>query len=159
MSADAAPPVSLRLAHQMPGRVRLRTIQPADANEIAALVDRIAAVPGLTRVVGRPQTGSIIVEGSGAEGEIARLLQEHGAARIVTNQSHFAPPIDQALQFGVAKLDYEIASHTAKSLRLHSLLALLLLAAAAVQLARGQIAGPATTLLMSALSLLEQPQR
>lgn len=159
MSAEAVPPVSLHLAHQMPGRLRLRTLQPATAAEMADLVDRVAKIPGLTRVVGRPRTGSLIVEGSGPEGEIARLLQEHGAARIVTEHAHFAPPIDQALQFGVARLDDEIASRTEKALRLHSLLALVLLFAAIVQLARGQIAGPATTLLMSALSLLEQPQR
>lgn len=159
MSIEPVAPVPLRLAHQMPGRLRLRTTRPTNAADMSALVDRIAAVPGLKRVVGRPQSGSVIIEGEGAGLDIKDRLESHGVALISAEPHHFAPPIDQALQFGLAKLDFEIAEHTEKSLRLHSLLAILLVGAAAIQIARGQIAGPATTLLVSALSLLEQPRR
>jgi hypothetical protein len=158
MATGSDGPPTLHLAHQMPGRVRLRVPRSVGPGEMAELVDRLAAVPGLTRVVGRPRTGSIIVDGSGPEGEIGRLIERHGVAHIDARPHRVAPPIDQALQVGVARLDAEIAEHTDSSLRLHSLLAILLIAVAAVQLSRGRVAGPATTLLVSALSLLERPR-
>ncbi len=92
------------------------------------------------------------------EGEIGRLIERHGVAHIDARPHRVAPPIDQALQVGVARLDAEIAEHTDSSLRLHSLLAILLIAVAAVQLSRGRAAGPATTLPVSPLSLPARPR-
>ena len=52
-----------------------------------------------------------------------------------------------------------LKERTANTLDLNSAIALVLLVAAAVQAGRGQIVGPATTLLMSALSMIDRDRK
>lgn len=149
------------VAHSAPGRLRLKIERrQITLEELDPLVDRIAAISGVHRVVGRPNTGSIIIEHapiSPGAPTFADTLSEEGVVSFIAPPT--SPPLDQAARFGIARLDADIAERTGGALNLHSAIAVLLLAAAAVQASRGRVVGPATTLLLSALSLLEHSRK
>jgi hypothetical protein len=124
-----------------------------DAGEMEDLVEQIAGVSGIDRVIARPSTGSVILFSQGPVEEIVEALSTRIGVKVRPQRA--PPPVGQALQFGLVKLDADVLRTTDKSLDLRALLALLLLFAAVVQLARGRIAGPATTLAMTAFLLLD----
>ena len=139
--------------HTVAGRLRLRVNRRMDAREMEDLVEQIAAVSGIDRVIARPGTGSVILFSTVPVEDIVTALSA-GLGIKVRPQSK-PPPVGQALQFGLMKFDADLQRTTDKSLDLRALLALLLLFAAIVQAARGRIAGPATTLAMTAFTLLD----
>ena len=143
----------LEVVHATEGRYRLRVSRRMDAGETEELVEQIAGVSGIDRVIARPGTGSVIVFSQGPVEEMVETLS--AVIGIKVRPQRKPPPVGQALQFGLMKLDADVLRTTDKSLDLRALLALLLLFAAVVQLARGRIAGPATTLAMTAFSLLD----
>jgi hypothetical protein len=143
----------LEIVHATAGRLRLRVSRRMDVGEMEDLVERIAGLPGIERVVARPSTGSVILYCPGPVEEVVETL---GAGLgIKVRRQPTPPPVGQALQLALLKLDADILRTTDKGLDLRTLLALLLLFAAIVQLARGQVAGTASTLAMSAFSLLD----
>lgn len=152
--SDAAPAPAALIAHEIPGRLRARLTGALERAALTALADRIAATPGVRRVTVRPNTGSVIVESDPALGPIAAKLTAGGVLRLKPEPT--PPPVEQAAQFGLMRLDAEVARRTEGAFNFHSALATLLMLGALVQIARGNVAGPATTLAMSALSLLER---
>jgi hypothetical protein len=152
--ADGQPrPPALRQAHVTRGRARLRVEKPAGRAEMAALAERLAAVPRVVRVVARPNTGSVILQTDGAAEPVLQAIAEQGIARVLPPL--VPPPLRQAAQLGMLQLDAAVKKRTEGSLDGRTALAILLLLAAAVQFARGQVAGPATNLAAQALSLLD----
>jgi hypothetical protein len=125
-----------------------------NADALKALGDSLAAVPGLHRVLVRPATGSLILEFDGASEPLLEAVAARGLARIRPPAP--PPPIGQVAQMGLLRADMALKGSTQNTLDLNSTLALLLLAGAVVQLGRGQIAGPATTLAVAALSMLDR---
>jgi hypothetical protein len=59
-------------------------------------------------------------------------------------------------KFGELMLDRKIRDRTEGAIDLRATLALLLLTAAVIQLSRGRVAGPASTLLIAALYFMEE---
>jgi len=149
----SAPALRLERAHAVPGRLRLRARGGLDRAALPGLLDRIAAVDGVAAVVARPNTGSLILtlrdSAEAVEGRLATL----GIARIGPPPA--PPPVGQVVQFGMLRLDSDIRRHSEGALDLRSMVALLLSAGAVIQLSRGRVAGPATTLAMTAFSLLD----
>ncbi|MFC2968224.1 hypothetical protein [Acidimangrovimonas pyrenivorans] len=121
---------------------------------MVALANRVAAVPNVLRALARPATGSLIVESDGPVEAVLDAIEQGGIARIVAAPKPV--PARQAVQLGLLQADMGIKARTGESLDLRTALALALLGGAIVQLSRGQIAGPATTLAASALSLLDR---
>jgi hypothetical protein len=146
------PPV-LRRAHVTGGRARLRIDKPAGRKEMAALSERLAALPGVARVVVRPNTGSVILHTDGAAEPVLEAIGTQGIARVLPPLA--PPPVRQAAQFGMMQIDAAVQKRTEGALDGRTLLAILLLLGAAVQLARGKVAGPATNLAALGLSLLD----
>jgi len=146
-------PLRLTRAHAVPGRLRLRAAGRLDRATLAGLVDRIAAVEGVAGIVARPNTGSLILTLHDTADAVEERLATLGIARIGPPAA--PPPVGQVVQFGMLKLDSDIKRHSEGALDLRSTIALLLSAGAVMQLARGRIAGPATTLAMTAFSLLD----
>jgi hypothetical protein len=145
--------LGLEVVHATEGRFRLRVSRRMDAGEMEKLVEQIAGIPGIDRVIARPGTGSVILFFSRPAEDLVEALS--AGLGIKVRPQRKPPPVGQALQFGLMKLDADVQRTTDRSLDLRALLALLLLFAAVVQLARGRIAGPATTLAMTAFSLLD----
>ncbi|SEQ26796.1 hypothetical protein [Thalassovita taeanensis] len=147
-------PVALEELHVIDGRARLRPAMSLEPDALKALADRIAAVPAVRRVLARPATGSLIVE---FDGPAAPVFEEIGAQEIARIRPQPAPPpITQVARFGLMRADMNLKNATDGTLDLNSTVALLLFMGAAVQVARGQIAGPATTLVMAALAMLDR---
>lgn len=150
------PPV-LEIQHAVPGRARLRPAKAVDAVGLKTLADRLAAVPGVQRVLSRPRTGSLILEFEGPADPILAAVTEAGAARVRAPEP--PPPIGQLAQFGLLRADMALQERTGKTLDLNTAVALLLLAGAVVQVTRGRIAAPATTLVLGALSMLDRGRK
>ena len=150
---DAAEPVRVRLVHVTAGRARLRLGPTVEEDAMRALADRLLGLGGIRRVLVRPNTGSLILESGLGEGELRALLE--GAEAIRIEPPRHPPPVSQAAGFGLLKLDADLKARTDNLLDLRGALGLALIGGGIVQLARGQVAGPATTLLMTAYSLLE----
>ncbi|MEZ5714015.1 MAG: hypothetical protein R3D85_01885 [Paracoccaceae bacterium] len=150
-------PLKLQQAHLSRYRARLRAEAEVLRDDLIALADRIAAVEGITRVLARPATGSLILETAAEAADVLASLKDLGLVRIAAPGK--PPPVDQVLQLGLARMDFGIRDKTDNELDLRTAMALALIAGAIVQMARGRYAGPATTLLMSAFSLLDRSTR
>ena len=146
--------VKVRLGHVTAGRARLRLAQRLEPPALDALADRLAASPGVRRVVLRPNTGSVIVEAAAGEAALKRLIEGLDFLKLLPPAKPV--PIGQVAKFGELMLDQKIRDQTGGALDLRAALALLLFATAVIQLFRGRVAGPATTLLVAALALLEE---
>jgi len=154
MPADT---VALEIRHAVAGRARLRPKTAMGPAAFKALGDRIAAMPNIRRVVMRPNTTSIILEFAGQPEPIFEQIEAQGIARL--RPAPPPPPVGQIAQLGLLRADMVLKDRTANTLDLNSAVSLLLLGAAAIQAGRGQIAGPATTLLMSALNMLDRDRK
>ncbi|WP_371036377.1 hypothetical protein [Rhodosalinus sp. FB01] len=153
-----ARPPRLCLVHRSGRRVRLRFQSPVPQGAaLAAFADGLADLTGVARALVRPRTGSVIIETLAPAGEVLEALAGSDLVRIVDAPRPVA--VGQVMQLGLARTDMELARRTEGALDLRSTLAVALLGAAIVQLARGRVAGPATTLAMTAFSLLERGKR
>lgn len=147
----------LEIQHAVPGRARLRPAKLLDAAALTALGERIAAVPGLRRVLTRPATGSLILEFTGPPEPLFEAIGAHGIARVRAPAP--PPPIRQVAKLGILRADLAVQARTGQTLDLDTAVALVLLAGAAVQVARGQVAAPATSLLLGAVTMLDRGQK
>ncbi|MFP4238523.1 MAG: hypothetical protein ACLFRZ_04400 [Rhodosalinus sp.] len=154
---DARPPL-LRRVHASARRVRLRFDGAVpEGTALAAFADRLASVEGVLRARVRPSTGSVILDLAQPPDAVLGTLAEAGIARI--GDPPKPVPVGQAIQFGLLRADASLGARTSGALDLRTALGLFMLVAAMVQLSRGRIAGPATTLFMSAWSLLAAANR
>lgn len=143
--------------HEASKRVRLRIDPPCNSEEMAALADRIARIAGVAHVLGRPNTGSVILTLADDPEVVLAAIEAAGIARIETAAKQ--PPIGQVMTLGMLQLDMNIKKHSENAFDLRSSLVVLLLGAAIFQATRGRIAGPASTLALSAFSLLDTGRR
>jgi len=144
----------LTLMHRAARRLRLRApAEEAGPEGLRDLADRLAGQAHVRRVLLRPNTRSLIVETEADRaGDVLAAIEAAGLARIVPAPKH--PPVQQTVQLGMARADLGLQARTEGALDLRTAMALALLAGAVLQLSRGKIAGPATTLAMAALPLL-----
>lgn len=153
-NAGGDPPrVTLETAHAVDGRLRLRVRHDLAPAAWAGLADRLACVPGVRKVVLRPNTRSAILTIDEPAATILARLRETPGTRVADAPT--PPPIGQTLQLGLMKLDHDLKRTTHEAADLRGLIAVLLLIAAGGQLLRGKVAGPASTLAMAAFSLLD----
>lgn len=151
------PRVSLQPVHRAAFRGRFRLGAPLDPSAAGGLATALAALDGVRRAVVRPHTGSVIVETVLPLSHIVAAVETHGIARIEPAVAQ--PAMGQAFEIGLERARRAIDRETAGALDLRGAVVALLLITAAVQITRGRLAGPATTLLMSALALLDVNRR
>jgi hypothetical protein len=146
-------PVVLRKVHETGYRGRFRMETPLDPGGVEILANQLLTVPGVIRARVRPNTGSVILETSDRLDEVLALVQENGIASI---RGPRAPAsVGQSIQMGLFLADMKLKQQSGGAFDLKVAIAAFLIMAAVYQLVQGRIAGPTTTLLMSALSLLE----
>jgi len=149
----------IRVAHRTAGRVRLSvpSIERAP-DEARRMADAVAAVQGVSRVEARTATGSLVLFHSGEWAGLAGQLEAAlGAAIEEVEDAAAASGGAGAFDSTATLVDaLNLAARRAFGGRtdLTELVFLGLLGAGAVQLARGQIVGPATTLFSQALQLM-----
>lgn len=148
------PPIRVRLAHAAPGRIRLRAPDLAKNPErMAAFADTLSALPNLIRIVGRPSTGTIILEFEGSPTALTKALVATGRVTIAPRPKEVLP-ISQVTQFSAAQLDWAVRSQTKGALDAKTALGILLFGAAVFQATQGRLIGPTATLMMSVFSLM-----
>lgn len=147
-------PVRLHLVHATGRRARLRLEAELAREAMVDLANRVASVPGVLHAQLRPNTGSLIVESAQAIEAVLKAVEERGIARIGSLPK--PPPVSQVLQLGLLQADMGVKQKTGDALDLRTAIALALLGAAAVQLGRGRVFGPAATLALGALSLIDR---
>ena len=154
---DGARPVAMQIAHSTKGRIRFRLAESLSRDAITMLITRIAEVSDVARVVARPNTGSVIVEVKGDAEPVIERLKANGVAVIMPHIP--LPPLAQMARFGMMRMDAAIGKRTDGMFDVRTALATILILLAITQLSRGKIAGPATTLLMSAFALLDKSEK
>lgn len=152
MRKAGSSPVAATLAHRTETRLRLRIpdlrTTPGLVEEIA---DVIAEIAGVTRVLVRPHTASVIIECTAA----AIVLEGLADRSVLTLRPAPHPvPVGTQAQFAMAMIDRAINKNSDGQWDSRSVMMALLLAAAVYQLMQGKLFGPVTTLSMSALSLM-----
>lgn len=138
----------VRIVHQIAGRTRLVLLDQIDAGSLDDCVRRLAAT-GLARAEVRPNSRSLLLRHPGPWAALEPALAEAG---FVLYSRGAATPIGMT-RSTVARLDRALSTATAGRLDLANAAFLGLLGAGAVQVARGQLVGPALTLFTQALTL------
>jgi hypothetical protein len=135
------------LVHGLPGRTRLRL--PAQRGRpacFAELVERLQACPGVQRVVANPDTASLLLEHHVPFADIVvfarqqELFDLEPSSAISAGVTTYRDWLSRQLQAG-------------RHLNVRSLVVSGLVALSLVQIARGQILAPASTLLWYAWHL------
>lgn len=152
-----ARPPALEIQHATDGRVRLRPAKSLPPAELKALADALASVPGIRRVVSRPNTGSLILDVDGLAAPVLEAVVASGLAR--PREKDAPPPIGIVGKFGLMRAEMKVKEATGGTLDLYSALSLVFAMGALVQLGQGRIAGPASSLAMAALALLDRSGR
>jgi hypothetical protein len=147
---------AVRIAHRTGGRVRLIVPSIERAPEEARRVaEAVAAVEGVGKVEARAATGSLVLFHHGDWADLAGPLAAALGAAI--EEAEPEPPSGAAFESTAAMV--EVLNREARRVfggrtDLSELVFLGLLGAGAVQIARGQIVGPASTLFSQALQLM-----
>lgn len=138
----------VRVAHQISGRTRLLCIGDRGPEALDACARRIAA-SGLARAEVRARSGSIVLTHTRPWPELAPVLETAGL-RVLP-----APPRDPIgkVNNAVVQLNDALAGASGGRMDLANAAFLGLIGAGLVQLARGQVVGPALTLFSQALTL------
>lgn len=144
------------LAHSVPGRLRLKV--PSMRGD-QAYFERLGAVlsqrAGVDAVVINAATASVLIGHDGLDaGELGRLGEEAGLFRL---RPAAYDPLWQRAHQGLEMLDQRMARFSRGELGMRSALLLALVGMALRQASRGQMLGPATTLLWYALQLVGLP--
>lgn len=145
------------LIHHTPTRMRVRVpSQRGQPEYFDRLVAALARLPALERIEANPVTGSVLLMPPIDVGLLARHASETGMFTLATGAAagSDAVPLAQALAREFGKFNEQVRSVSGGGLDLASVGFLAFVTAALVQLQRGHVLGPASTLLWSAVSLL-----
>lgn len=145
--SDRAAPARAYLVHSMPGRVRFKIPERrgdvAFFNEIESLLRKCR---GVENVAVNPATGSAVIFYSGAlEALVAEALR-NGLSSVLDVRMSMPPALDR-MRGEFARLNERVAGMTGGETDLIALTLFGLLAFGAVQLLRGNVLAPATTLI------------
>ena len=146
-------PLKARLAHQIPGRVRMRLEgDPAEIDELERLADGIAAMPGVRRVDIRAETGSILIRHTGVFDEIADGFEAVGLVLLPAVVDEAIDPIgDMSRELGDVGAAFD--KLTGGRADMWGVAFLGLVGIGLWQLANGRVAGPALTVLGQAATI------
>jgi hypothetical protein len=141
-----------QVAHKLPGRIRIRIpSRRRDAAFFAEVAARAARLPGVERVEANALTGAVLLAFRGEVRDIAADCERAGMFRFVSLAPVITPVSAQWSEL-VGRVDREIRSASARELDLGMFASIVLLALATYQLSRGQVLGPAVTLLFQAMT-------
>jgi hypothetical protein len=148
---------SAEIAHHSPGRVRLRIrAWSGRAERFAALETRLAQCPGVERVLVNPLTGSVLLEPVTDLAVLTAFAETERLFRLTPARS-LAPPFTEQLAERFDALNDQLRRASGGGIDLGAVGFIALVTLAAVQWQRGNVLGPTTTLLWSAIALLRAP--
>jgi hypothetical protein len=142
------------LGHRIPGRARLHVPdRRGDAAFFAQLAGAVRGIEGIERVEVNPRTGSLLLHHNG---DLEPILERVQAARLLRlgEEPAAGTLLTAKLRAQLRELSGTLVRASGGQIDPRSAAILFFLIAGLVQLARGQIFAPATTLLRNASSLL-----
>lgn len=152
---------SAHIAHQIPGRVRIRVpCMQGDREYFKRLKTQLSTVAGVNDATVNPQTGSLLLkhEYSASIDDIKSRARKEVLFDLVDQTSSPPPSIAEGLHLGIgSSLDKAIKRRTSGAANLRALLVFTLILLALRQALHGQILGPAVSLLVYAFEILERP--
>lgn len=151
--ADEPAPQCAEFRHRVPGRARVRLKSPvADAKRLEDLADLLSVLAGVHKVDINPATGSILFRHEHACDPLI-AAEEAGLLRILLPPE--AEPFDpaEAILERIGQADAAISRASGGRMDAMQAAMVGLVLGGLVQLARGQIAGPALTLFGQAATL------
>lgn len=148
-------PIVGRIRHRTHRRVRIELAAPLPPrSRLEALAEAVAGIEGVAETEIRPTTGSLVIHHTGEFAPIRAGL--HAAGLSLGDDPHggvHADPVTVAT-FALAQANAALSRLSDGRADLRGLAFTGLLAAGLLQLARGQIAGPALTLFSQAATLM-----
>jgi hypothetical protein len=145
------------ITHNSPGRLRLRIrALRGRADYFSGIEEKLVQCPGIERVVTNPVTGSVLLEPANDLAALAAYTQAQQLFQLAQAPA-LMPPLTQqvAERFGAVNGDLRRLSGGGIDFGAVGFIGLVTLAV--VQLQRGHVLGPTSTLLWSAISLLRMP--
>jgi hypothetical protein len=155
---------SAYIKHQLPGRVRLKIPQKrGDFHYFDRIAELFTGCPGITQLQLNPSAASILICHMTETDflNIAEFAQTNGLFTIVEQpeeETFTIPylPIPKLTSTGLNRVDESLMGFSQGLLDGRSLLFLALIGLAVRQMTKGNVMGPATTLLWYAFSLLKE---
>lgn len=142
------------LAHELSGRTRLKIpSERGNTNYFDRVCRDLAECPGIGRIEVNSRTGSLLILHTEPITRIAGFACDHQLFILQDNGASHYTPLNQAAKKFV-ELDTAIARFSLGDLDVRSLVFVILLMVSALQIFRGQILAPASTLLWYGLELL-----
>lgn len=148
-----------QVAHELPGRIRIRI--PSRRRDDAFFADvaaRAAHLAGIEGVETNALTGAIVLNFRGQFSDIAADFERTGLFRLVSLHPAVTSGAAQLAQ-PFQRVDRSIRSVSAGELGLPMLAGLVLLGLAGYQANRGHVLGPAVTLIFQALTMFSLSQK
>jgi hypothetical protein len=146
------------VAHALPGRIRIKV--PACRGQetvLAGFAEILSRAEGVLEVVANPRTGSLLVHHTArvGVGDIGAFAARHRLFRLAEPVLPVPRDVPEMVRLGGATLNAGLRSltHGEVDIRTASFVALVVMAL--IQLARGQVMAPATTLLWTAYELVD----
>lgn len=140
--------------HALSTRTRVAiSARRGEHDYFVTVAETLGSFEGISRVTANPVTGSVLIEHAPPFQTVAAYAAERGLFQLLPPRTDGHTPAAQAAA-GLAALDGTLKRFTEGDLNARSVILLTLVALAAVQAARGQVLGPASTLLWAALSLV-----
>jgi hypothetical protein len=145
------------ITHNSPGRLRLRIrAQRGRADYFAGIEEKLVQCPGVERVATNPVTGSVLLEPANDLAALVTFTQAQQLFQFAQAPTLMAPLTQQvAERFGA--LNGELRKLSGGGIDFGALGFIGLVTLAAVQLQRGHVLGPVSTLLWYAVGLLRMP--
>lgn len=142
------------VAHELAGRTRLKIpTERGNADYFGQVGRHLAMCPGIGRIEVNTRTGSLLILHTESIDRIADFARDHQLFFVQANSGPHHTPLSQAAK-KLAQLDAAITRSSLGDLDMRSVVFIILLMVSMLQIFRGQILGPASTLLWQVLELL-----
>ena len=142
------------LCHAVPGRTRIKVPdRRGDLAYFAGLERDLAPAPGVAHVSVRPMTGSVVILHDGEVAALAAHALDKGLFTLGDGEPQLEPVVERLRGAAVAA-DRRVRAWSGGGLDMATLMSLVLIVAALVQLRNGRLFGPASHLLWTAFGVL-----